>query len=121
VHGGGSFIDDEVVDWLVRSRSGIADATLDRLSARELEVVSEMATGATNSVIADALGISEHAVEKRSNSIDFCVLEALQIGVKHSGAGVPRSRWRGGTGNSGSGSRGPTVSVSRTSATASGR
>ena len=69
VHGGGSFIDDEVVDSLVRSRTRMADATLDRLSARELEVLSEMATGATNSVIADALGISEHAVEKHSNSI----------------------------------------------------
>lgn len=69
VHGGGSFIDDEVVDALVRSRTRMADMTLDALSARELDVLSEMATGSTNSVIAAELGISEHAVEKHSNSI----------------------------------------------------
>ncbi len=69
VNDGGSFIDDEVVDALVRSRTRMADRTLDVLSARELEVLSEMATGATNSVIADRLEISEHAVEKHSNSI----------------------------------------------------
>jgi len=69
VNNGGSFIDDEVVDALVRSRTRMADRTLDVLSARELEVLSEMATGATNSVIAKQLGISGHAVEKHSNSI----------------------------------------------------
>jgi DNA-binding NarL/FixJ family response regulator len=69
VRSGGSFIDDEVVDALVRARTRMADTTLDTLSARELDVLSEMATGATNSVIADSLGISEHAVEKHSNSI----------------------------------------------------
>lgn len=69
VHRGGSFIDDEVVDALVRGRTRMADRPLDALSARELDVLSEMATGATNSVIATSLGISEAAIEKHSNSI----------------------------------------------------
>jgi DNA-binding NarL/FixJ family response regulator len=69
VNAGGSFIDDDVVDALVRSRTRMADSILDTLTPREIEVLSEMATGATNSVIAGSLGISEHAVEKHSNSI----------------------------------------------------
>ncbi len=69
VHGGGSFIDDDVVEALVRARTRMADSPLSTLSARELDVLREMATGATNSVIADSLGVSEHAVEKHSNAI----------------------------------------------------
>lgn len=69
VRAGGSFIDDEVVEALVRSRTRMVDARLDVLTAREREVLSEMATGATNSVIADRLNVSEHAVEKHSNAI----------------------------------------------------
>ncbi|MGB0114774.1 MAG: response regulator transcription factor [Ilumatobacteraceae bacterium] len=69
VHGGGSFIDDVVVDALVRSRTRMVDNPLEVLSVRELDVLSEMATGATNSVIAGRLHIGENAVEKHSNSI----------------------------------------------------
>jgi len=66
---GGSFIDDEVVDALVRSRTRMVDSPINVLTARELDVLSEMATGATNSVIASRLGVSEHAIEKHSNAI----------------------------------------------------
>ncbi|WP_238998136.1 response regulator transcription factor [Nocardioides limicola] len=66
---GGSYIDDEVVDVLVRSRTRTVDSPLTGLTARELEVLSEMATGATNSAIADALGVSEHSVEKHASAI----------------------------------------------------
>ncbi len=69
VAAGGSFIDDEIVDALVRSRSRMVDSSITQLSQRELEVLSEMATGATNSVIAETLFVSEHAVEKHSNAI----------------------------------------------------
>ena len=69
VHAGGSFIDEDVVDALVRSRTRMVDDSLVALSAREREVLSEMATGATNSHIASRLHIGEHAVEKHSSSI----------------------------------------------------
>jgi DNA-binding NarL/FixJ family response regulator len=69
VHSGGSFIDDVVVDALVRSRTRMVDNPLEVLSAREHDVLTEMATGATNSVIAGRLHIGENAVEKHSNSI----------------------------------------------------
>lgn len=66
---GGSFIDDEVVDALVRSRTRMVDSPIGSLTDRELDVLTEMATGATNSVIAGRLSVSEHAVEKHSNAI----------------------------------------------------
>ncbi len=66
---GGSFIDDAVVDALVRARTRMVDTPLATLTDREREVLSEMATGATNSVIADRLNVGEHSVEKHSNAI----------------------------------------------------
>ena len=69
VASGGSFLDDDVVDALVRSRTRMVDSPLALLTPRELEVLSEMATGATNAVIAGRLGIGAHAVEKHSGSI----------------------------------------------------
>jgi len=69
VAGGGSFIDDDVVDALVRSRTRMVDSPLVSLTARELAVLAEMATGATNTVIAESLGLSPHSVEKHSTAI----------------------------------------------------
>ena len=66
---GGSFIDDEVVDVLVRSQTRNVDSPLESLSARELEVLTEMATGATNAAIADSLCVSAHSVEKHASAI----------------------------------------------------
>ena len=66
---GGSMVDDVVVDMLVRSRRRAVDSTLDSLSPRELEVLTEMATGVDNRTIADRLGVSLHSVEKHSNAI----------------------------------------------------
>ena len=68
VAAGGSFIDDEVVEMLMRSRSRTDDG-LSQLSAREREVLAEIATGKTNTAIADALGISGHSVEKHCSAI----------------------------------------------------
>lgn len=69
VAAGGSFVDDDVVDALVRSRTRMVDSPLTTLSPRELDVLAEMATGATNTVIADRLGVSAHAVEKHTSAI----------------------------------------------------
>ncbi len=69
VAGGGSFIDDDVVDALVRGRSRVADNPLAMLSERELEVLAEIATGATNATIAEKLFLSANSIEKHSNSI----------------------------------------------------
>jgi DNA-binding NarL/FixJ family response regulator len=69
VAGGGSFIDDHVVDVLVRSRSRMVDSPLVTLSQRELEVLAEMASGATNAAIAGSLGVSLHSIEKYTNAI----------------------------------------------------
>ncbi|MDF2732952.1 MAG: putative NarL family two-component response regulator [Desertimonas sp.] len=69
VAGGGSFIDDDVVDALVRARTRMVDSPLTTLTTRELEVLAEMATGATNTAIAESLGVSMHSVEKHSTAI----------------------------------------------------
>jgi DNA-binding NarL/FixJ family response regulator len=69
VAGGGSFIDDDVVDALVRARTRMVDSPLNTLTSRELEVLAEMATGATNTAIAESLGVSPHSVEKHSTAI----------------------------------------------------
>lgn len=66
---GGSYIDDEVVDALVRSRQRAVDSPLTTLSRRECQVLTEMATGATNAAIASRLHVTEHAVEKHTSSI----------------------------------------------------
>ena len=69
VAAGGSFIDDDVVDALVRSRTRMIDSPLDTLTPRELDVLAEMATGATNSAIAETLGVTPHSIEKHSTTI----------------------------------------------------
>jgi DNA-binding NarL/FixJ family response regulator len=65
---GGSFVDDEVVDVLVRRR-GTPDDPLARLTPRETEILHEIATGKSNGAVAAALSVSSHAVEKHINSI----------------------------------------------------
>lgn len=69
VAAGGSYIDDDVVDAMVRGRSRATDSPVQTLSAREIGVLSELATGRTNSAIARNLGVSEHTVEKHTSLI----------------------------------------------------
>ncbi len=69
VAGGGSFVDDDVLLVLARRRSRPADSPLARLTDRERDVLTELATGRNNAAIADALCVSRHAVEKHCNSI----------------------------------------------------
>ncbi len=68
VAAGGSFIDPVVVESLVAARSGDGAST-QHLTAREKEVLGEMAQGKNNAAIAASLVISERAVEKHINSI----------------------------------------------------
>jgi DNA-binding NarL/FixJ family response regulator len=69
VAGGGSVIDPEIVDALVAARAKPADSPLHRLTAREKEILSEMARGKNNAAVAASLVLSERAVEKHINSI----------------------------------------------------
>jgi DNA-binding NarL/FixJ family response regulator len=64
VSDGGSVIDPEVVDALVHGPS-----PLDVLTPREHQVLVEMARGASNRSIAEALGLTKRAVEKHINSV----------------------------------------------------
>ena len=69
VAAGGSVIDPQVVDELVRARSAQRSSGLSLLTARETEILAEMAQGKSNSAIAAALFVTERAVEKHTNSI----------------------------------------------------
>ena len=69
VASGGSRIDPQVVDQLVRGKSHDAGSELARLTPRETEVLAEMAQGKSNGAIAASLVLSERAVEKHTNSI----------------------------------------------------
>ena len=68
VYEGGSVIDPQVVDALIAARTG-AQTILDRLTEREIEVLSHMARGQNNAAIGEALFISPRSVEKHINSI----------------------------------------------------
>jgi DNA-binding NarL/FixJ family response regulator len=65
---GGSVIDPKIVEGLVAARSR-ASSPLDQLTAREREVLSEMAQGKNNAAIAGALVLTERAIERHINSI----------------------------------------------------
>jgi DNA-binding NarL/FixJ family response regulator len=69
VAAGGSVIDPQVVDELVRARSAQRSSGLSLLTVRETEILAEMAQGKSNSAIAATLFVTERAVEKHTNSI----------------------------------------------------
>jgi DNA-binding NarL/FixJ family response regulator len=66
---GRSVLEPQVVEALVASRARIADSPVSRLTPRELDVLREMAQGKGNTGIAEALVLSESAIEKHVNSI----------------------------------------------------
>ncbi|HET7489651.1 MAG TPA: response regulator transcription factor [Acidimicrobiales bacterium] len=66
---GDSYIDPKVVDALVAARSRSAASPLRFLTARETEILQEMAQGKNNSAIAASLALSDRAVEKHIGSI----------------------------------------------------
>src|ERR671938_1283226 len=67
VAGGGSALDPEVVALLLGRRRRVAP--LEGLTAREREVLGLMAEGRSNAAIAEALVVTERAVEKHVTSI----------------------------------------------------
>ncbi|MDQ6948535.1 MAG: response regulator transcription factor [Actinomycetota bacterium] len=68
---GGSVVDPEVVDALVRATARRRSSDLERLTPRETQVLAEMACGKSNAAIATALVLSARAVEKYTNLIFF--------------------------------------------------
>jgi DNA-binding NarL/FixJ family response regulator len=77
VSAGRSVIDPRVVDVLVQARTSQKENKLTRLTDREREVLGEVASGMSNSGIAEKLFLSERAVEKHINSI-FTKLDLSQ-------------------------------------------
>jgi DNA-binding NarL/FixJ family response regulator len=69
VANGGSAIDPKIVDALIASQSRAGRSPLSELSNRELELLGELATGKSNTAIADSLVLTKRAVEKHINSI----------------------------------------------------
>jgi DNA-binding NarL/FixJ family response regulator len=69
VAGGGSLIDPKIVEVLVAARARAEHSPLRELTAREREVLSEIAEGKSNSAIAESLVLTKRAVEKHINSI----------------------------------------------------
>jgi DNA-binding NarL/FixJ family response regulator len=69
VAAGGSVIDPMVVEALVARRARLRESPLANLTARELDVLREMAQGRGNAGIAARLALSESSVEKHVNAI----------------------------------------------------
>jgi DNA-binding NarL/FixJ family response regulator len=66
---GGSMIDPKIVESLVSARSRAERSPLNELTAREREVLAEIAQGKSNTAIAESLYLTKRAVEKHINSI----------------------------------------------------
>jgi DNA-binding NarL/FixJ family response regulator len=69
VAAGRSVIDPQIIESLVMANRRTAPSDLERLTARELEVLEQMAQGKSNAAIAATLFLSERAIEKHSNAI----------------------------------------------------
>jgi DNA-binding NarL/FixJ family response regulator len=80
VAAGGSVIDPQVIAALVDRPA--ANGALDTLSVREREILALMAEGRSNAAIAEALVVTERAVEKHVTSI-FSKLDLAPTVVDH--------------------------------------
>jgi DNA-binding NarL/FixJ family response regulator len=80
---GGSVIDPQVVEGLLARRQQLSGSLLETLTSRELDVLSEMAQGKSNSAIAEALFISQSAIEKHINSIFAKLALSAEDGEHH--------------------------------------
>lgn len=69
VAAGGSVMDPKVVEPLVTAKTRSEHSPLSELTARECEVLSEIAQGKSNAAIAESLVLTKRAVEKHINSI----------------------------------------------------
>ena len=79
---GGSVLDPTVVENLIARRQRMANSPLARISKREREVLERMAQGKNNAAIAEALVLTERAVEKHINSL-FHKLSLSEEGAVH--------------------------------------
>jgi DNA-binding NarL/FixJ family response regulator len=66
---GGSVIDPKVVELLVAAHAGSDRSPLAELTAREREVLAEIAEGKSNAAISESLVLTKRSVEKHINSI----------------------------------------------------
>ena len=66
---GGSMIDPKIVERLVHARGAAENSPLNELTAREREVLGEIAQGKSNTAIAESLFLTKRAVEKHINAI----------------------------------------------------
>ncbi len=66
---GRSVVDPKIIDGLIAERARAAASPFDELTAREREVLGEVATGRSNAAIASSLFLTKRAVEKHINSI----------------------------------------------------
>jgi DNA-binding NarL/FixJ family response regulator len=66
---GGSVIDPKIVEVLVEERARAHRSPVGQLTDREREVLAEIATGKSNSAIAESLVLTKRAVEKHINAI----------------------------------------------------
>ena len=75
--GGRSVIDPKVVEILVQAQTRAERSPLSELTPRELEVLSAIAEGKSNTAIAEDLVLTKRAVEKHINAI------FLKLGLTH--------------------------------------
>jgi DNA-binding NarL/FixJ family response regulator len=85
---GGSILDPKVVDALVEAQRRRSRSRLHGLTEREYEVLTLMASGRTNAGIANALFLSERAVEKHINSIFRRLGLSEELDINHRVAAV---------------------------------
>ncbi len=64
-----SVVDAKIIDLLMAERARSAASPLDQLTAREREVLAEVAVGRSNAAIAGSLFLTKRAVEKHINAI----------------------------------------------------
>jgi DNA-binding NarL/FixJ family response regulator len=64
-----SVVDSKLIDGLIAERARSSASPLDELTAREREVLAEVATGKSNAAIASSLFLTKRAVEKHINAI----------------------------------------------------
>jgi DNA-binding NarL/FixJ family response regulator len=69
VASGGSVIDPKVVEALVTAKARSERSPLAALTPREQDVLAEIASGKSNTAIAESLVLTKRAVEKHINSI----------------------------------------------------
>jgi DNA-binding NarL/FixJ family response regulator len=64
-----SVVDPKIIDLLIAQRARSAASRLDELTAREQEVLAQLASGKSNAAIATSLFLTKRAVEKHINAI----------------------------------------------------